>query len=136
MTESKLGIGAVLFIKEFKFENGNIKDKLFVVLGAREGKDYLCAAATSKQWKMGATTGCHHNPRTYFYILGDGKNFFEQNTWILLSYKKIFKTGWLLNEKFQGRATIIGNLNQNITGQIRNCLKASKDISALELDLL
>lgn len=132
----ELRIGAVLHHHNFKFENGMIRNKYLVVLGAKPECDYLCALATTQQWKMKADRGCHHTPRTHFFIPGDGKNFFSKDTWIVLSEPRIMSRGEVIQKGWQKILQVEGNLKDNIAGEIRNCLKSSKDISQQEMQLL
>jgi len=81
MSNLDFGIGAVIHIKDFVFEDGSKSNKYFIVLGSKPGKNYLCVKTTSHPWKRGFTPGCHHKPRTYFFIPGGGKKtFFPKDT--------------------------------------------------------
>ena len=129
-------IGAVLHHDQFKFENGTTRDKYLVVLGANPGSDYLCALTTSRQWRMKAERGCHHKPRTHFFIPGDRKNYFPRDTWIVLSAPVIMSRVEMLQKRTQGTVEVKANLEKNITGEIRNCLKSSRDLSKRQKDML
>ena len=131
-----LTIGAVLHHRKFQFEDGTKRDKYLVVLGAKSGCDYLCALTTSQQWRMKAERGCHHKPRTYFFLPSEGKNFFSKDTWVVLSDPRIISRAEMMQKGLQNILEVTGNLKGNITGEIRNCLKGSKDISKREMQLL
>ena len=129
-------IGAVLHYRDFEFEDGTIRDKFMVVLGAKPDCDYLCALTTSKQWILKAERCCHHTPRTYFFIPEDKKHFFEKDTWIVLSDPVMMSRAKVMQKGMTGKLKVRANLNQNITEEIRNCLKASRDISERYRQLL
>lgn len=122
--------------RDFPFEDGTKRNKYLVVLGEKPGLGYLCVLATTKQWVMKAEYGCHHNPRTHFFITGDGKNFFQRDTWLVLSHSVIMSSADMIDKGFANVIEVAGNLKENITGEIRNCLKMSKDISKNELQFL
>ena len=129
-------IGAVLHHDQFKFESGTTRNKYLVVLGANPASDYLCALTTTKQWKMKAERGCHHKPRTHFFIPGGGKNYFPRDTWIVLSSPIVMSRVEMIQKGIHGTIEIKANLGNNIAGEIRNCLKASRDISKRQKELL
>jgi len=53
-----------------------------------------------------------------------------------LSEPKILSAVALIQGKLNGSVTVEANFDQNFTGQIRNCLKVSKDVSKLHLELM
>ena len=128
--------GTVLHHRDFQFEDGTKRDKYLIILGANPGCDCLCVLTTTQQWKLESQRGCHHKPRTYFFIPGDGKNFFLKNTWVVLSDPVIMSNTAIIQKGMENTITVEANLKENITGEIRNCLKGSKDISQKEMQLL
>ena len=136
MTEASLGKGAIIFVKDYEFNDGSTRDKLLVVLGTKEGRDYLCALTTSVQWRRGAGHGCHHDAQTYFFLEGNRKNYFDVDTWILLSQADIYSSAWLLKQSLTGQAKVVGAVKPNVAGEIRNCYKASRDATPIKLSLL
>lgn len=132
----ELKIGAVLRHLNFEFESGTKRDKYLVVLGAKADCDFLCALTTSQQWRMKAEGGCHHYPRAHFFIPGDGKNFFPKDTWVVLSAPVVMSRVEVLGKGMKKILQIEGNLKEHIIGEIRNCLKGSRDISGKEMQLL
>ncbi|MCY4245715.1 MAG: hypothetical protein OXU31_08010 [Gammaproteobacteria bacterium] len=128
----ELKIGAVLRHRDFEFEDGTKRDKYLVVLGAKPGRDYLCALTTSKQWRIKAERGCQR----YFFVRGDGKNFFPKDTWVVLSAPVIMSRAEAAAKIMKDILQIEGNLKENIIGEIRHCLKGSRDISRKQKQLL
>ena len=132
----ELKVGAIFHHRDFEFEDGTKRNKYLVVLGAKPDHDYLCALTTSQQRKKKTEWGCHPNPYCYFYIPGDGKNFFPKNTWIILSEPVIMSRVEAIEKGMQNIVHIEANLKDNIAGEIRNCLKSSRDISKRQSQLL
>lgn len=132
----ELKIGAVLHHRDFEFKDGAKRDKYLLVLGAKAGCDFLCALTTSQQWKRKAERGCHRHPLTNFFIPGDGNNFFPKDTWVVLSDPVILSRAEAVAKGLNNILQIKGNLKENIIGEIRNCLKGSRDISGKEKQLL
>ena len=132
----ELKVGAIFYHRDFEFEDGTKRNKYLVVLGAKPDHDYLCVLTTTQQRKNKAERGCHHKPRTYFFIPGDGKNFFPKNTWIVLSNPFIMNRSEVIKKGMQNIVQIKANLKDNIAGEIRNCLKSSRDISKKQRELL
>lgn len=132
----ELKLGAILHHKDFEFQDGSKKNKYLVVLGAQPDYDYLCVLTTSQQGKRGSERGCHHKPHTYFFIPADGKNSFLRNTWLLLSSPVIISKAEMIKKGIENIIQTKDNLKQPLIGEIRNCLKASRDISKKQMQLL
>ena len=132
----EMKVGAILHYKNFPFENGTTKNKYLVVLGAKPNSDYLCALATSQKHRRKSVTGCHLQPYAYFFVEGGGKNFFPLDTWIILSNPVTMKKNEVIKKGFDNILEVKFNLVENITGEIRNCLKRSEDISQVHKNLL
>ncbi|MDA7968017.1 MAG: hypothetical protein MPK31_03645 [Gammaproteobacteria bacterium] len=128
--------GAVLHYRDYPFKDGSKKNKFLVAAGAKPGCNWLCVLATSKQHYMRAEKGCHLTPRAYFFIPGDSKNFFWLDTWLTLSEPRILSLSELMNMVRSGVIEVKANLGDNITGEIRNCLQRTEDISEKEKELL
>ncbi|WP_424946365.1 hypothetical protein [Candidatus Spongiihabitans sp.] len=131
-----LRVGAILHHRGFPFEDGTRRNKYLVLLGAKIGCDYLFALTTSKIGRKKAEPGCHHSPKTYFFIPGDEKNFFPRNTWIVLGEPRTINRAEIIEKGFLNIIQIVANLEKSITTEIRNCLKASMDITDRQKQLL
>jgi hypothetical protein len=66
--------GAIMSWKRFTFPDGEMSDKLLVILGARPGRDIISVLTTSRYFRP-LELGCNLNEEIYF-IHGGGKNFF------------------------------------------------------------
>lgn len=132
---SDLRIGAVLDWDDFVFPDGSSKDKLLLVLGAKQGHNYLLVLATSKPHQRHFEPGCNAGDG-YYFIPGGGKDFFNKDTWIILSEPQIANAAEMLSAFMGRRVRVIDNLRDQLTNAIRNCLKLVDDVSQVHKDLL
>ena len=58
-TSASLKIGDILHWKNFQFSDSERKNKYFVVIGAKDGRDYLFVIATSQQHRANFVPGCN-----------------------------------------------------------------------------
>jgi len=134
MTAS-FGVGAVLHWKNFEFPDGSQKNKFFVVLGARSGQHSLVVIATSKRKNKDYNAGCH--PREgYYHIPGARKDFFTEDTWLLLMECQVIDSAKIIGLGMSGALTVAGQLRIDLANAIRNCLKQIQDVSQAQLSLL
>lgn len=122
-----LKYGAVLFWKAFKFEDGGSSDKLLVVLGARQGKNFLACLTTSQPHSRKANPGCHAE-EGYFFIPA-GVAGFTKPTWIELNRPQEASSAEVLKACLAGDMHVITNLPQQLANEIRNCLARSPDLT-------
>lgn len=78
--------GAIYFKPEFKFHNGEISDKLIVLLNTpSKNDDYLFVPTTSQKKIRSKTTGCvKYYGAGEFFIPVATTTFFNSDTWIIL----------------------------------------------------
>jgi len=129
-------VGAVLHWEGFVFHDGESANKFLMVLGAKQGSDYLFVVATSQQHKREMTPGCNLTPSTYYFIQGGKKDFFPKDTWLILDEPYIFAAAKVVQAGLQGQLTVRGNLRLDVANAARNCMKHSKDVAQVYLDLL
>jgi hypothetical protein len=130
-------VGAVLDWDKFKFSRPGAepKDKLLIVLGAKQGSDFLMALTTSRPHWRKFNHGCNAQDG-YYFIPGTGKDFFSEDTWVLLNDVKIASSAEVVRGALQGGIRCAGNLRQELARAIINCLKKTDDVSGLHLSLL
>lgn len=121
--------GAIFHYEGFAFADGSGKNKFLIVLGVYSNGDCLYALTTSRRKRKGDKIGCTQRPYTYFFIAGDGKNFFKKDTWILLSDSVVMSKIEFLQGALNKKITFRKNLRQSITDSIYECLKNSADVS-------
>jgi hypothetical protein len=129
-------IGAVLHWEAFAFRDGEQANKYLVVLGAKQGADYLFVVATSKQKQRQFQPGCTLTPFTYFFIPGGGKDFFPKDTWLLLDEPYQFSAAEVTQAGLKGLLVVKTNLRVDLANAARNCMKRSKDVAQVYLELL
>lgn len=112
--------GAVVFWKNFEFDDGGKSDKLLIVLGARVGKPMLAVLTTSQQHRYGKNPGCHAS-EGYFFIPAGGAAKFPKDTWVQLYRPLEIDAAKLLKVAFAKDANVISNLPQDVANGIRNC---------------
>jgi hypothetical protein len=129
-------VGAILHWEKFVFHDGEEANKFLLVLGAKAGADYLFVVATSQQKRRQTQPGCTLVPFTYFFIPGGGKDFFKKDTWLLLDEPYQFSAAAVVQAGLSGALTVRGNLRTDLANAARNCMKRSRDVAQIYLDLL
>jgi hypothetical protein len=130
-----LTFGAVLHWKQFPFpDGGQPKDKFLLVLGAKQGHDFLLVLANTNRKHKYLTPGCH--AKLGFYLIpGGGKDFFPDDTLVVLK-PLTARSAELVKGGLDKTIHVAANLSVNLAGHIRNCLKQSDDVSDADLALL
>lgn len=99
--------GTILFHPRFKFKDGEIGEKLLIILNTPENNNIpLLVCKTTSIEKYGITNqGCHSQSNIY-YIDADF-DFFKKNTWI--QFHEIYELNKvsLLNEHFNNCLEIV-----------------------------
>jgi len=131
----ELKIGAVLDWDAFEFPGRDSKDKLLVVLGARPGSDYLLALTTSRRKGKALDPGCHADAG-YYVLQGGGKDFFNVDTWVLISDPHTTRAAELVKLAMAQKVRVLGNLRVDVANAIRNCLRRCPDVAKVHADLL
>ena len=130
-----VGPGSILFWEGFRFPNGAEADKLFVIVGAQTGRNYLAVITTSQQNGRNADPG--GNPKGgYFHIRGDGKNWFNKDTWLLFEAPVELSAADFLAATKDKTIIVKGNLRDDLTNRICNCMKKCDDVSEYHRTLL
>lgn len=129
------GVGAVLHWTEFPFDDGASANKFFVVLGAKQGHDCLLVIATSRPKNKSYQPGCHRE-EGYYHIQGGRRDFFPDDTWLLLMECKIFRPGDMVRGGLEGQIKVVDQLREQVANAIRNCLRQIDDVSPAQLVLL
>lgn len=126
--------GAVLSWKGFVFDDGGSSDKLLVVLGAKQGKNLVGVLTTSQPRDRPVNPGCHIGDG-YFSIKA-GTAGFTKDTWVELYRPQEISMAEIVKGGLAGDIWAVENLPDQLTNEIRNCLKRSPDITGQQLDLL
>lgn len=131
-------VGAVLDWDEFDHNRppgAEKKDKLLLVVGAKQGYDFLLVLATTKQHKKTTTPGCNAKDG-YYYIPKEQRDFFNENTWLLLSELRPATAAIVVAGGMKKTIRVLGSLKPETARAVINCIKQIQDVSPYHLSLL
>lgn len=133
-----LEFGAVVKWEKFVFPDGGSSDKLLVILGAKQHKNYLAVITTSQSRRRPKDAGCqsHSEHGSFYFIPARTKGCFNTDTWIELWRPQEIDAAELLKKAFAKEAHVVFNLPKEVAAGIRNCLKLSPDVSDYQISLL
>lgn len=135
MSDDAIGPGSILHWEGFKFPNGTEANKLFVIVGAQPGRNYLAIIATSQQRGRNPDPG--GNPQGgYFAIRGGGKDWFVKDTWLLFEEPVELSASEFAKAVQEQTITVKGQLRGDLTNRICNCMKKCDDVSEYHRSLL
>ena len=126
--------GTVIHHKNFPISDGNIADKLLVILNFQRGGEFLALLTTSQQRNRQKLEGCQSD--LGYYFCPANINWFEKDTWILLYETYSLSRTELENAEQTGIVKIMQDLDEQLTSAIINCFKKSDDCSDHHLWLL
>ena len=126
--EKILGKGSILFHSRFKFENGELGEKLIIILNDPDPskEPFLTCRVTSKEKNKPREFGCHAERSLFF--LPARRDFFEKDTWIQLFKIFPFEASSLLKDHFNGALEVIGELQRSTLQQLMSCIRSIQDI--------
>jgi hypothetical protein len=127
--------GDVFFYKNFKFEDGNVSDKLLVLLAKAPDHKVMVVLTTSQQWKRELKDGCHASQEESYFTFNSNLAVFDKTTWIILKPRLLYEMG-LVARLEKGTVTQLPSLKDVDYRAIVNCLKKSEDVSPFHLSLL
>ncbi len=132
------GVGAVLHWKLFDIdppEGAEKKNKFLLVIGAKQGHDVLMILATTQKHHKKFNHGCSAS-EGYYFIPSVAKEFFPEDTWLLLSEPKVANSALLISGGMNGTVKVCGKLRDELVRAIINCLKKTSDVSQAHLALI
>lgn len=130
----ELRFGAVLFWRGFEFADGGKADKLFIVLGARQGMNVVAVICTSQARGKKLEPGCH--AAEGYYFIPEKRDGFPLDTWVELHRAFEFSAPKLVAAMLSKEMVMHSNLRQELAAAIRNCFKHSEDASEAQIALL
>ena len=134
MSSGTFEFGAVFYWENFGFSDGGKSNKLFVVLGAKNGKDAIVLITTSQNhWPK--NEGCHAKDGYYFFRAG-GQAGFIKDTWVDLTRAWELSSAEMLAASFKDDLRVKWNLPKSVAATIRNCAKRSRDITRNQIALM
>ena len=135
MQWSELKFGSVIFCKDFKFPDGGISDKLFIVIGLRD-RSAVVAITTSQKPKTAIQPGCAAQ-RNLFLLKRTAANKLDLDTYVLLTGTRlgILNPTMMDEKRWQGAAIKI-TLPEHDTHAIKNCAAYCEDVAPVYRALL
>lgn len=128
--------GTFLSDLNFKFHDGKIGNKIFVVFNNAASGIYIAAKTTSRPDRYGIQHGCQIFDRFPNYYFVHGSCFLNKNTWVQLNNFYEFKKDELMQKVISGQINRIGLLDENHTSDLITCASHSDDLSMSQCEML
>ena len=128
--------GTILFHEKFRFVNGELGEKLLIILNTPDPKvgSYLLCRVTSKESNKPRAFGCHEDLSLFF--LPANHDFFEKDTWVQLYEIFQFDAATLLQDHFNKQLNVLGKLQDLTIRQLMNCIRKVRDISLRHKEMI
>lgn len=124
--------GTVYLHLGYRFPNGEVKDKFFIILNTpRQNEFFIPCITTSQQKWRPDREGCHNADNVY--VLREDVDFFHKKTWVLFGVYDYYPLSQELLFDYLNRGIIIkrAELRQQTIRAIIKCVGRSEDISGL-----
>jgi len=120
--------GTILYHESFEFKNGEIGEKLLVLLNTPKPsvEPHLLCKATSQQDGKPQIPGCH--PSLSLFFISAGQDFFVKDTWLQLYDIYPVDTASVLQDSFNKQLIIKGILSDKTIIDLMSCIGKIKDI--------
>jgi len=120
--------GEILRYKNYTFEDGSQKDKLFVVLNSSDLERPCLVLKTTSQSRryQGSVRGCNKKGKCFFTPT-IWQTCFQVDTYIQLPQIIEFPSSLLLREGFAGNIASVASLTHDCFAQLQACLAGFKD---------
>jgi hypothetical protein len=128
--------GTILHDPEFRFKDGEVGNKLLVVLNDGSAGYYVTVRTTSNPKNKSSDPGCHLGDWQPNFFVPKGAACLKADTWVCLDDFYDFDAAELLRGHFAGRIHEIGRLPEAITADLIQCALNSDDISGAQSDVI
>ncbi len=121
-------LGNVLFDKNFRFNDGTVGEKLFIVLNnPKQNEPYIIVKTTSQKNRyQNYKYGC--NSKLQMFYIPAGQDNFSKDTFVQLHYYYSYSLQNMLSKSMITRTLEIKDKIDDLTvRQLLNCLKKLKD---------
>lgn len=120
--------GDILCYKDFQFDDGTKKEKLFLVLNAADGGNPCLVLKTTSQEKRyyGSHQGCNPDKKV-FYIPTAWQSCFSKDTYVQLPQIFEFSAAELIRGGLSRQIYVNKTISSDCLAQLKNCLKKFKD---------
>ncbi len=127
--------GSVFYDPNFSFHDGEVGQKLFVLLNNGQDGSFLTVLSTSKQKRKSGTAGCHASDFPINYHFPAGTEF-PDNSWLLLDEIYEFACFQLVQKVKQGLIAHKQPLSRPSLLNVLDCAIEGEDISLEHHDRL
>lgn len=127
--------GSIFFDEEFAFHDGEIGEKLFVVLGT-VGSISVVAKTTSQQHGRGTIFGCQPSDRFHNFFLPPGSCLLRKTTWVCLDELYELNLSKMLQKAFEGKIKPVCTIDNPLLRLIQDCALMSLDITPTQSDII
>ncbi|MCG8056379.1 MAG: hypothetical protein JAY94_11890 [Candidatus Thiodiazotropha endolucinida] len=121
--------GTFLFDGNFRFHDGEIGRKIFVVLNNGSSGNYIAAKTTSRGDRYGIQHGCQILDRFPNYHFVKGSCFLSDNTWVQLDAFYEFNAANLMQKVMTGQINRIGIIDTKQAVELLVCTTHSEDLT-------
>jgi hypothetical protein len=120
--------GDILWYKDFEFEDGSKKDKLFVVLNAVDNETPCRVLKTTSQPQryLNSQQGCNPGKKVFF-VPTKWQSCFSKDTFIQLPQIFEFSAAELIRGGLHRQIEVKNAISSDCLAQLKNCLKKFKD---------
>ena len=125
-------IGSVYVDKNFEFQDGSIKKKIFVIVGICP-RYVVVAKRTSKQKGRGTMFGCQPTDRYHNYYLPPTSTYLTGNTWVCLDEFYELSSTKLMAKFLQQDLRQLCQIKVELARGIQLCALESLDISGAHM---
>ena len=128
--------GSILHDKNFQFKDGEIGNKLLIVLNDGANYPYIIVKTTSKQKTKGKDEGCQLNDNPPNFFLPKGSCSFELDTWAELIEFYEFDVNQVFTKKLNKTLELKNSLPKTILKDLLNCAKNCDDITNKQAEVI
>lgn len=128
--------GTILFDRNFQFHDGQLGEKLFVVLNDGANGAYVGVKVTSNGLRYTNDHGCQVMERYPSFLLTLGCCCLSKTTWIQLDAFFEFKSGILIEKVMTGQINQIGRLSPELTHELLVCSTHAEDMTQAQEKLI
>jgi hypothetical protein len=122
--------GTVYFHIGCRFHDGEIGDKLFIILNTpRPNEHFITCKTTSQQKWRSDREGCHSHDN--YYVIRENYDLFNEKTWV--QFHDYYPISQELLQRYINNGTVrkMADLRNQTIKAIINCIGNSNDISGL-----
>ena len=128
--------GSILHDTNFRFKDGEIGNKLLIVLNDGKNSPYIIIKTTSKKKLKGKDEGCQLSDKPPNFFLPRGSCSFKEETWAELNEFFEFEFGEIFKKKLAKTLDYKNTLPTKIFKDLLNCAMNCDDISQFQENIL